>query len=30
MGTEVNQPTIAQDVLQDALMMFRQYKKLAE
>src|SRR5947207_11996495 len=30
MGPEMNQPSIAQDVLQDALMMFRQYKKLAE
>jgi hypothetical protein len=30
MGPEVKQPSVAQDFLQDSLMLFRQYKKLAE
>src|SRR3954471_3787784 len=30
MGPEVKQQSVAQDFLQDSLMMFRQYKKLAD
>jgi hypothetical protein len=30
MGPEIKQPSVAQDFLQDSLMLFRQYKKLAD
>src|SRR5437870_11215265 len=30
LGPQMSQPTVAQDFLQDSLMMFRQYKKMAE